>query len=121
MTGTNTPVVAEQLKQQFGLDTVTLHYGLSQDELFQAAIDNDRGRVTIDGPDDAQKAFPTALGVDGPLVYYTDPTCTGRPTGDTFAVARPEVIVTVWWEDGFFQFDPAAFDALLPRVIDHLN
>ncbi len=121
MTGTNTPVVAEQLKQQFGLDTVTLHYGLSQDELFQAAIDNDRGRVEIDGPDDAQKAFPTALGLDGPLVYYTDPTCTGRPTGDTFAVARPEVVDTVWWKDGFFQFDPAAFDALLPRVIDHLN
>ena len=38
---------------------------------------------------DAQKAFPTALGKDGPLVFYTDPTCTGRPTQDTFAVARP--------------------------------
>ena len=121
MTGTPTPVVAEQLAQQFGLDSVTLHYGLSQDELFEAAIANDRGRVRIDGPDDEQKAFSTALGVDGPLVYYTDPTCTGRPTGDTFAVARPEVIDTVWWKDGFFQFDPEKFDALLPRVIAHLN
>jgi len=121
MTGTPTATAAEQLEHQFGLDTVTLHYGLSQDELFQAAVANDRGRVEPDGPDDAQKAFPTALGVDGPLVYYTDPSCTGRPTGDTFAVARPEVIDTVWWKDGFFQFDPDAFDALLPRVVAHLN
>ena len=53
-----------------------------------------------------QKAFPTALGVDGPLVYYTDPTCTGRPVQDTFAVARPSVIDTVWWKPDFKQFDP---------------
>ena len=67
MTGTPTTQVAEQLKAQFGLDTVTLHYGLSQDELFHAAIANDRGRVRPNGPDDEQKAYPTALGVDGPL------------------------------------------------------
>jgi len=113
--------VADQLHTQFGLTTPNLQIGLSQDDLFHAAIENDRGRVTADGGDDQQKAFATKLGVDGPLVYYSDPTCTGRPTKDTFAVARPEVIDTVWWKPGFAQFDPERFDALLGRVIEHLN
>ncbi|MEZ5282243.1 MAG: phosphoenolpyruvate carboxykinase (ATP) [Acidimicrobiales bacterium] len=118
---TPTSAVAEQLKQQLGLESVTLNYGLSQDDLFNAAIANDRGRIRPDGPDDEQKAYPTALGIDGPLVYYTDPSCTGRPVSDTFAVARPEVEDTVWWKDGFSKFDPAKFDALLERVVAHLN
>lgn len=118
---TPTSAVAEQLKQQLGLESVTLNYGLSQDDLFNAAIANDRGRIRPDGPDDEQKAYPTALGIDGPLVYYTDPSCTGRPVSDTFAVARPEVEDTVWWKDGFSRFDPAKFDALLERVVAHLN
>ena len=113
--------VAEQLAHQFGLTTPNLRIGLSQDELFHAAIENDRGRVSLDGGDDEQKAYPTALGVDGPLVFYTDPTCTGRPTSDTFAVGRPEVVESVWWKKGFAEFDPDKFDALLPRVIEHLN
>ncbi len=113
--------VAQQLHDQFGLTTPNLQIGLSQDELFHAAIANDRGRVSLDGGDDEQKAYPTALGVDGPLVYYTDPTCTGRPTSDTFAVGRPEVVESVWWKKGFAEFDPDKFDALLPRVIEHLN
>lgn len=118
---TPTPSVAEQLKEQLGLESVTLNYGLSQDELFRAAIANDRGRIRPDGPDDEQKAYETSLGIDGPLVYYTDPTCTGRPVSDTFAVARPEVEDTVWWKDGFGKFDPDKFDGLLERVIAHLN
>ena len=113
--------VEQQLETQFGLTTPNLRVGLSQDELFTAAIENDRGRVSVNGGTDEQKAYPTALGVDGPLVFYTDPECTGRPVNDTYAVARPEVIDTVWWKPGFAQFDPAAFDALLPRVIKHLN
>jgi len=121
MTGTPTSAVAEQLEQQFGLNSVEFQCGLSQDDLFHAAIANDRGRVRLDGPDDDQKAFPTKLGLDGPLLYYTDPTCTGRPVNDTFAVARPEVVDTVWWKQGFAKFDPDKFDALLTRVIDHLN
>ena len=32
-----------------------------------------RGRVTENGPDDARKAFPTALGTAGPLVFYPAP------------------------------------------------
>ena len=113
--------VDQQLEQQFGLTTPHLRVGLSQDELFYAAIANDRGRVSLDGGSNEQKAYPTALGVDGPLVFYTDPECTGRPVNDTYAVARDEVVDTVWWKPGFAQFEPDAFDALLPRVIEHLN
>ncbi len=113
--------IAGALKSQFGIDGVTLHYGLSQDQLFHAAIKNDRGRVTLEGGGDQQKAFPTALGVNGPLVFYSDPSCTGRPVTDTFAVARPEVEETVWWKDGFAKFDPNAFDLLLSRVVSYLN
>ncbi|MDG2027252.1 MAG: phosphoenolpyruvate carboxykinase (ATP) [Acidimicrobiales bacterium] len=112
---------AAQLESAFGLTGVELRYGLSQDELFQQAIANDRGRVELDGPEDAQKAFPTALGTGGPLVYYSDPTCTGRPVQDTFCVNRASVTDSVWWKNGFAKFDPDKFDALLPRVIDHLN
>ena len=113
--------VAEELKAAFGLTSVTLRSDLGQDELFAEAIASDRGRVRPGGPDDEQKAFPTALGVDGPLVYYSDPSCTGRPVQDTFAVARPAFVDDVWWKSGFKQFDPDAFDALLPRVVAHLN
>ncbi len=113
--------IEQELEAKFGLTTVSLRSGLSQDELFHEAIANDRGRVELDGPDDAQKAFATKLGVDGPLMFFSDPTCTGRPVQDTFAVARPSVVDTVWWKPGFKQFDPDHFDALVPRVAKHLN
>ncbi len=113
--------VTEQLANRFGLTGVELRFGLTQEELFHEAIANDRGRVTVGGPSDAQKAFPTSLGVDGPLVYYSDPECTGRPVQDTFCVDRPSSTDKVWWKSGFARFDPDAFDALLPRVIEHLN
>ena len=113
--------IEQALHDQFGIKNVTLHYGLTQDELFFAAIENDRGRVTPEGRSDEQKAYQTALGVDGPLVYYSDPSCTGRPVDDTFAVARSEVKDTVWWKKGFTEFDPEAFDRLLPRVVEYLN
>ncbi|MEC7924348.1 MAG: phosphoenolpyruvate carboxykinase (ATP) [Actinomycetota bacterium] len=113
--------LSSELLEQFGLDTVSLQYGLSQDELFLAAIKNDRGKVDPDGDTNQQKAFQTALGIDGPLVYFTDPSCTGRPVNDTFAVARESVLDTVWWKDGFSKFSPEHFDKLLPRVVEHLN
>ena len=113
--------VADELAIKFGLTNVRLHYNLSQNELFHAAIANDRGRVELDGSDDAQKAFATALGDDGPLMYYADPTCTGRPVQDTFAVAWPELVDDIWWKPDFKQFDPTKYEALLGRVIDHLN
>ncbi|MDH3755623.1 MAG: phosphoenolpyruvate carboxykinase (ATP), partial [Acidimicrobiia bacterium] len=115
------PSLAGQLDRQFGLRSNSYRYGLSQDELFEAAIAYDRGRVHPDGPDTEQKAYATSLGLDGPLIFYSDPSCTGRPVQDTFAVARPEIIDDVWWKPEFKQFDPDAFDALLPRVVAHLN
>ncbi len=98
-----------------------LRFGLSQDELFHEAIANDRGRVSLNGGGDDQKAFETALGTSGPLVFYTDPACTGRPVDDTFCVDRASVTDLIWWKRGFVEFDPEAFDALLPRVVEHLN
>ncbi len=118
---TSTTDVAKQLDAAFGLRGVELRYGLTQDQLFHEAVANDRGRVEMDGPDDAQKAFATALGVDGPLVYFSDPACTGRPVADTFCVDRPATTDRVWWKSGFAKFDADQFDALVPRVIDHLN
>ncbi len=79
------------LAELFGLKSVTYKANLSKEDLFHEAIANDRGRIRKDGPDDEQKAYATKLGINGPLVYYTDPTCTGRPVKDTFAVARPEI------------------------------
>ena len=97
-----------ELKALLGLDTVDYRVDLSKDELFAAAIAGDRGRVTHDGPGDAQKAFATKLGAEGPLVYYTDPDCTGRPVKDTFAVARPELVSLLGQRAGrplFFRHD----------------
>ena len=112
---------ATALEQKLGLSNVTYEYGLSKQRLFEEAIANDRGRIRPDGPDDEQKAWPTRLGKDGPLVYYTDPSCTGRPVQDTFGVAWPEVEGKVWWKKDYQQFDPAKYEALLERVAAHLN
>jgi phosphoenolpyruvate carboxykinase (ATP) len=112
---------AAQLEALLGLKGQELRINLSKEALFQEAIDNDRGRVRVGGPDDEQKAYPTKLGVNGPLVYYTDPTCTGRPVKDTFGVAWPELEEKVWWKPDFQKFDPDKFQALLKRVVEHLN
>ena len=111
----------EDLQRLFGLQNVDYQVDLSKDELFDAAIENDRGSVTADGPLNAQKAFPTKLGKDGPLIYYTDPSCTGRPVQDTFGVAWPEFDEKVWWKADFQKFDPEKYQALLARVGEHLN
>ena len=113
--------VADQLRVRFGLDSVDVRAGLTQDELFDAAIAGDRGRTRTDGGEHDQKAFATALGSDGPLIFYSDPTCTGRPVQDTFAVAWPEVVDDVWWKSDFNKFDADRFPALLERVLAHLN
>ncbi len=112
---------AQELKSLLGLENATYKINLSKNELFDEAIANDRGRVREGGPDDEQKAYPTKLGKNGPLVYYTDPTCTGRPVQDTFAVAWPEIEDTVWWKKDFKKFDPDKFQGLLKRVVEHLN
>ncbi|MAB80437.1 MAG: phosphoenolpyruvate carboxykinase (ATP) [Planctomycetes bacterium] len=109
------------LDQLLGLKNVRYKYNLSKEELFHEAIANDRGRIKKDGPDDDQKAYPTKLGVDGPLVYYTDPTCTGRPVQDTFGVAWPEIDDKVWWKKDYQRFDPDKYQGLLERVVEYLN
>ena len=112
---------AAALREKLGLTDVTLKVNLSKEELFHEAIANDRGRVTEGGPDDAQKAFPTKLGVNGPLVYYSDPSCTGRPVADTFGVEWPEIKDTVWWKKDYQPFPPEKYEALLKRAVAHLN
>jgi phosphoenolpyruvate carboxykinase (ATP) len=111
----------DELKALLGLDGVSYKANLSKDELFHEAIRNDRGRVRKDGPGDAQKAFPTKLGVRGPLVYYTDPDCTGRRVKDTYAVAWPEIENVFWWKDDMQRYDPAKYEGLLRRVVEHVH
>jgi phosphoenolpyruvate carboxykinase (ATP) len=112
---------ATQLEKLLGLKSVSYKYNLSKDELFHEAIRNDRGRVRKDGPGDAQKAFPTKLGVNGPLGYYTDPDCTGRRTKDTYAVKWPEVADQIWFKADLNPYDPQKYESLLRRVVEHLN
>ena len=111
----------EDLKQSLGLDTVEYKYGLGKDVLFEEAIRYDRGRIRAEGDDDEHKAYATALGTNGPLIFYSDPSCTGRPVQDTFGVAWPEVEDQVWWKDDFKRFDPAHIEPLIMRVARHLN
>ncbi|MDH3376137.1 MAG: phosphoenolpyruvate carboxykinase (ATP) [Gammaproteobacteria bacterium] len=109
------------LQNKFGLTNIPYKYNLSKQQLFHEAIAHDRGRIHIDGPDTDQKAYATKLGDKGPLVFLTDPTCTGRPVKDTFAVAWPEVESEIWWKDNLQQFDPDNYQGLLNRVVQHLN
>ncbi len=111
----------QDLERLFGLKDVSYKANLSKDQLFDEAIANDRGRIKKGGPDTDQKAYPTKLGKQGPLVFYTDPTCTGRPVKDTFGVAWPELEDKVWWKNDFQKFDPDKFQVLLKRVGEHLN
>jgi len=109
------------LERLLGLKTVHYKYGLSKEQLFNEAIRNDRGRVGQDGGGDEQKAYATKLGVKGPLVYYTDPDCTGRRVKDTYAVQWPEVKDEIWWKDDLQAYDPEKYQGLLERVVEHLN
>ena len=109
------------LERKLGLKGIDFRYNLPKGRLFEEAIANDRGRVRLDGPDTDRKCFPTRLGVDGPLVFHTDPTCTGRPVSDTFAVAWPEIEGRVWWKDNLKPYDPVDYERLLRRVVEHVN
>ncbi|RMD84229.1 MAG: phosphoenolpyruvate carboxykinase (ATP) [Candidatus Dadabacteria bacterium] len=111
----------EELRARFGLEGIEYRYNLDKKTLFQEAIAHDRGRIRPDGPDGEQKAYATKLGLAGPLVFYTDPTCTGRPVQDTFGVAWPEYEDRVWWKGDFQPFDPERFEPLVRRVVEHLN
>jgi phosphoenolpyruvate carboxykinase (ATP) len=112
---------ASALERLLGLKAVRYKINLKKEELFREALANDRGRVRPDGPDTDPKAHQTKLGPKGPLVFYSDPSCTGRPVQDTFAVAWPELEQKVWWKNDFKKFEPAKYEALLKRVVEHLN
>lgn len=109
------------LEKLLGLKDVTYKYELSKAELFHEAIAHDRGRVRHGGPGNEQKAYPTTLGIDGPLVFYTDPDCTGRRTKDTYAVKWPEVADDIWFKGDLNPYEPSHYEGLLRRVIAHLN
>jgi phosphoenolpyruvate carboxykinase (ATP) len=109
------------LESLLGLNAVSYRYNLTKTELFHAAIANDRGRVRRDGPSNEQKAYATQLGDQGPLMYYTDPDCTGRRTKDTYAVKWPEVADQLWFKADLNGYDPEQYQGLLKRVIAHLN
>ena len=85
-----------QIEAKLGLNTVTFKHNLSPATLFHEAIANDKGRITKGGADNEQKAYPTKLGINGPLVFYSDPSCTGRPVQDTFCVDRASITDKVW-------------------------
>jgi phosphoenolpyruvate carboxykinase (ATP) len=110
-----------QLERKLGLTNAAYKHNLSKPQLFHEAISNDRGRIDIDGPDTDKKAYATKLGDQGPLIFLTDPTCTGRPVKDTFAVAWPEVEDRIWWKNDLQKFDPEHYEGLLKRVVQHVN
>ncbi|NIW04295.1 MAG: phosphoenolpyruvate carboxykinase (ATP) [Gammaproteobacteria bacterium] len=113
--------LSNALEQKLGLRNVPFKYNLSKRALFCEAVANDRGRVDPDGSDTQRKAYATSLGDKGPLVFLTDPSCTGRPVKDTFGVAWPEVESEIWWKDNFQKYDPEHYEALLRRVVEHVN
>ena len=113
--------IKQLLKSQLGIDGPEIHHNLSWSELFQASLKFDRGRIDQQGGYDDQKAYATKLRGNGPIVFRTDPDCTGRPVSDTYAVAWPEVESEIWWKDSLQKFDPDKYQQLLSRVISHLN
>ncbi len=113
--------IGQALAKDFGIRNPSLHYNLTKRQLFHAAIENDRGRTVRSGGYQDQKAHATKLGENGPLVFLTDPDCTGRPVDDTFAVAWPDIESKIWWKPSLQAFDPDQYTRLLPRVIKHVN
>ena len=103
------------------VDNIDLRYNLTKTQLFNDAIENDRGRTKEGGSYADQKAFATKLCEKGPLMFYTDPDATGRRTADTFAAAYPEIEDEVWWKSDFGKYDPDQYEQLLQRTIEYLN
>lgn len=113
--------IQQSLRDDWGIRTSRIHHNLTKSELFRAALKHDVGRTRQGGGNQDRKAYATKLGEDGPLVFLTDPDCTGRPVDDTYAVAWPEVESDIWWKDSFQKYDPDQYEQLLARVIKHLN
>ncbi len=113
--------IREILQQDWGLSPARVHHNLSKSELFRAALAHDVGRIVRGGGHRDRKAYATELGEKGPLVFLTDPDCTGRPVNDTYAVAWSEVESDIWWKSSLQKYDPDQYEKLLRRVIEHLN
>ncbi len=113
--------IAQTLENEWGLTCSPIYHNLSKLELFRAARQFDVGRIRRDGGYQEHKAYATQLGEAGPLVFLTDPDCTGRPVDDTYAVAWPEVEADIWWKSSFKKYDPEQYTQLLKRVVVHLN
>lgn len=113
--------IQQSLRNDWGICASHVHHNLTKSELFRAALKHDVGRIREGGGYRDRKAYATKLGEDGPLVFLTDPDCTGRPVDDTYAVAWPEVASEIWWKDSLKEFDPDRYEQLLARVIEHLN
>ena len=84
------------LTDKLAIEAPELLCNLPKLSLFQAALWGDRGRTRLNGTNDERKAYQTLLKDKGPIVFLTDPECTGRPVNDTFAVAWPEVESDIW-------------------------
>ncbi len=113
--------IGKSLENDWGLKCSRIHHNLSKPELFRAAIKHDVGRIHHNGGYHDHKAYATKLQAAGPLLFLTDPDCTGRPIDDTYAVAWPEVESDIWWKASLKPYDPDQYEPLLARVIEHLN
>ena len=113
--------IRQALTSSLGIDGPEIHYNLSKSELFRAALQYDRGRISKSGGYEDRKAYSTKLKENGPIVFLTDPDCTGRPVDDTYAVAWPEVESKIWWKSSLQPYDPDHYQKLLPRVIKYIN
>lgn len=78
------------------------YINLTTDELVQKAIERKEGVITDKG----------ALAADTGEF-------TGRSPKDKFTVCDEKTENTVWWGDVNFKFEPAKFDALLGKVLNH--
>lgn len=109
------------LTDKLAIEAPELLCNLPKLSLFQAALWGDRGRTRLNGTNDERKAYQTLLKDKGPIVFLTDPECTGRPVNDTFAVAWPEVESDIWWKSSFKRYDPDLYERLLERIVGHIN
>ena len=111
-----------ELRQRLGLDTVEYRHNLSRPDLFRAALDNDRGRIRPDGPDDEPKAWATKTR-RGPARWCSIPTppvpADRWPTPSPWP--GPRVEDKLWWKADLQRFNPDHFGPLLERVVAHLN
>ena len=113
--------ITRSLEKDWGLKCSKIFHNRSKSELFHAAVQYDVGRIRKAGGHFERKAYATKLEENGPLIFRTDPDCTGRPVEDTYAVAWPEIESEIWWKSSLKQYDPDHYERLLARVIKHLN